>query len=456
MAQPRRAPGAAADAAGDDQPRPDQLQHADQQPLRQPRQRRGAGGDRQGVPHLPAAAGDLLGGDRDRALPDPGPLRRPRRDREPAGDDGQRDAPDPLRPGPRRGRGAGPLRADDPPRLPARRIRPPSRRRWSRRPSSGSPSRCRPTASTCSRPGPSSASSGPGWRPASPASTWSSRPSPPSPSTSPSASAASSPATGIGDDGRVVAQAWSCAASSTASSSGGCSRHGDQDHDRVGRPGRGRFGRLGRARRRARARPGRPDRLARRRASASAASTYLGLAQAAADRRARADHAARCAAARCSAPVATCWASPRSSCSSASPGSGRRRCAGACCPSFAGAPAHLATAVLALALLIWVAEVLGTVGLFEAGAVSGCRGRCGARSRALMGGAASLRLAGGSPGESEVVGGRARARKAGRPCARDRTRRPARRRPDSDCPGDRGSGGRPFRGWTSSPSCPQA
>ena len=36
----------------------------------------GAGGDRQGVPHLPAAAGDLLGGDRDRALPDPGPLRR--------------------------------------------------------------------------------------------------------------------------------------------------------------------------------------------------------------------------------------------------------------------------------------------------------------------------------------------------------------------------------------------
>ena len=40
MAQPRRAPGPAADAAGDDQPRPDQLQPADQQPLRQPRQRR--------------------------------------------------------------------------------------------------------------------------------------------------------------------------------------------------------------------------------------------------------------------------------------------------------------------------------------------------------------------------------------------------------------------------------
>jgi hypothetical protein len=34
-------------------------------------------------------------------------------------------------------------------------------------------------------------------------------------------------------------------------------------------------------------------------------------------------------------------------------------------PSFKGAPAHLATAVLALALLIWVAELLGTLGLFE-------------------------------------------------------------------------------------------
>jgi hypothetical protein len=34
-------------------------------------------------------------------------------------------------------------------------------------------------------------------------------------------------------------------------------------------------------------------------------------------------------------------------------------------PSFAGAPAHLATAVLALALLLLVAQLLGTVGLFE-------------------------------------------------------------------------------------------
>ena len=35
-------------------------------------------------------------------------------------------------------------------------------------------------------------------------------------------------------------------------------------------------------------------------------------------------------------------------------------------PRFEGAPAQLATAVLALALLIWTAEVLGTFGLFEA------------------------------------------------------------------------------------------
>ncbi len=35
-------------------------------------------------------------------------------------------------------------------------------------------------------------------------------------------------------------------------------------------------------------------------------------------------------------------------------------------PDFSGAPAHLASAVLALALLLWVAELLGTVGLFEA------------------------------------------------------------------------------------------
>src|SRR6478609_3447525 len=34
-------------------------------------------------------------------------------------------------------------------------------------------------------------------------------------------------------------------------------------------------------------------------------------------------------------------------------------------PRFRGAPAHLATAVIGLALLIWVAEILGTFSLLE-------------------------------------------------------------------------------------------
>jgi len=44
---------------------------------------------------------------------------------------------------------------------------------------------------------------------------------------------------------------------------------------------------------------------------------------------------------------------------------GAARLRGRLLPRFEGAPAHLATGVLALALLIWVAEVLGTVSLFE-------------------------------------------------------------------------------------------
>ena len=58
------------------------------------------------------------------------------------------------------------LGTDHPARLPARRIRPGGDDDGRARRSSGSPSRCRPTASTCCRRGPSSASSGPGGRPA--------------------------------------------------------------------------------------------------------------------------------------------------------------------------------------------------------------------------------------------------------------------------------------------------
>ena len=97
-------------------------QPAGQQLLRKPRVRPGAGGDRQGLSHLHAAAGDLLRRGLDRPLPDPRPLRRPRGDRRPAGDDGERDAPDrpPAHAGGRRDPRA--LRADDPARLPARRV----------------------------------------------------------------------------------------------------------------------------------------------------------------------------------------------------------------------------------------------------------------------------------------------------------------------------------------------
>ena len=49
-------------------------------------------------------------------------------------------------------------------------------------------------------------------------------------------------------------------------------------------------------------------------------------------------------------------------------------------PDFSGAPAHLATAVVSLALLIWTAELLGSFGLLEPAAVrrgcGGCRVWC--------------------------------------------------------------------------------
>ncbi len=71
-----------------------------------------------------------------------------------------------------------------------------TRPRWWRRRSSGSPSRCRPTASTCCRRGPSSASRNPGRRRRWRRSTSSSRPWRRWPSTRRSASAGSSPAPG--------------------------------------------------------------------------------------------------------------------------------------------------------------------------------------------------------------------------------------------------------------------
>ena len=86
---------------------------------------RGTGGDRQGVPHLHAAPGHLLGGCRDRDVPDAGPLRRPPGVGEPARDDGKWDAADPAAADSGCGSRPGALGADDPARLPARRVRRP-------------------------------------------------------------------------------------------------------------------------------------------------------------------------------------------------------------------------------------------------------------------------------------------------------------------------------------------
>jgi hypothetical protein len=74
-------------------------------------------------------------------------------------------------------------------------------------------------------------------------------------------------------------------------------------------------------------------------------------------------------------------------------------------PGFTGAPAQLATAVLALALLIWVAEILGAFGLFEAGLYLLGVAVVGLGLWLRMGGGRGYpyRLLGFSPGESVAV-----------------------------------------------------
>ncbi len=212
-----------------------------------------------------------------------------RRDRRPAGDDGQRDAADPLRPAARRRRRARPLGADDPARLPARRLRRRADDRWSRRPSSGSPSRCPPTGSTCSRPAPSSASSGPGWRPAWPASTSSSRRSPRSLSTSRSGWAGSSPAPASAPPSQPPSRRSSCAGSSGGWRCGRLLSTTLRIVTRLGGPGRGCLRRLGRPRPGPGTRPRRPDRLPRHGARARWAD-LSGGGEADEDRRAGADN----------------------------------------------------------------------------------------------------------------------------------------------------------------------
>ncbi len=90
-------------------------------------------------------------------------------------------------------------------------------------------------------------------------------------------------------------------------------------------------------------------------------------------------------------------------------------------PRFSGAPSQLASAVLALALLIWIAEILGTIGLFKAVpyllgvAVTGLGLRFGlARSSASSAGGA---VAGVPRGAEAASSGEHRGG-----CRRDRTR----------------------------------
>src|ERR1700755_3202589 len=71
-------------------------------------------------------------------------------------------------------------------------------------------------------------------------------------------------------------------------------------------------------------------------------------------------------------------------------------------PSWEGAPARLVEAIAAVALLIWIGEILGTFGLFYAGALLG--------AAFLVAGAAALTpargaVAGPIPAEASATGG---------------------------------------------------
>ena len=96
---------------------------------------------------------------------------------------------------------------------------------------------------------------------------------------------------------------------------------------------------------------------------------YLGSREAAADRRARADHAAVAPALDARARAVPAWgrrAWPDRRVCLAWGGDGAQ----AVGPGAAGAPRQLATAVLAIAGLLWIAEILGTLRRVRGGAVS--------------------------------------------------------------------------------------
>jgi hypothetical protein len=82
-------------------------------------------------------------------------------------------------------------------------------------------------------------------------------------------------------------------------------------------------------------------------------------------------------------------------------------------PDFSGAPAHLATTVVAIALLIWIAELLGSFGLFEPVPYLVAVGVVGSGLWLGVGGRRGCppRLLGFSPGEGVAVRGRGRGEK---------------------------------------------
>ena len=183
------------------------------------------------------------------------------------------------------------------------------------------------------------------------------------PSTSRSGSAGSSPAPASATTAAVFAQALIL-----RREFGGLELAAALDRDphldRRGRPGRGQLGGLGPARH-ALGR-GLVGQIVSLGAGLARRRRLPGRRQAAADRRARADPPP--------AAAAPLDARPRPI------PAGRRRapparrlrlarrgaaCGAGCCPSSSGAPALLATHVLALALLIWCAELLGTLRRFE-------------------------------------------------------------------------------------------
>jgi hypothetical protein len=81
-------------------------------------------------------------------------------------------------------------------------------------------------------------------------------------------------------------------------------------------------------------------------------------------------------------------------------------------PDFSGAPAHLATAVLALAILLWVAELLGSFGLFApvpylvaVGAIGTCLGVVGRRTSPPAASPAGGAVGGTAPEEASATAG---------------------------------------------------